>query len=99
MLTDLQILFPKVKAQPTLPVGYPNHFYSKQNRFVITMARLFTLLLVVGTLMFPVFIMIWIPMTGYWMPTLISASILLFCILTSVLTNAKPQKLVIGTAT
>jgi hypothetical protein len=98
VLTDLQRLFPTVKTQPTLGVGYSSCYFTDV-RIVLTLARLISLLLAVGVLILPVFIIIFTPMTGFWMPTLIFAAILLFSILTPVLANAKPQDLVIGTAT
>jgi hypothetical protein len=96
LLIGLQNLFLTVKIQPSRDVG---HFYSTKSRIVITMARLFALLLAVGVLIFPVFIIAFMPMTGFWMSTLILGAILFFSILTSVLTDVKLQDLVIRTTT
>jgi hypothetical protein len=98
VLTGLQRLFQTVETQPTLAVGCSS-FYSTKFRIVRTLARLLSLLVAVGVVILPVFIIVFMPMTEFWMSTLILAAILLLSTLTSVLTNAKPQDLFIGIAT
>jgi hypothetical protein len=65
---------------------------------VMAMARLICVVLTVGILIIPVFILLWIPETRAWISATVLISVLGFSILMSLLIKATVQEVLVGTA-
>jgi hypothetical protein len=65
---------------------------------VMAMAKLICVVLTVGILIIPVFILLWIPETRAWISATVLISVLGFSILMSLLIKATVQEVLVGTA-
>lgn len=72
------------------------HQYSVST--VAAIAKLLTVLLTVGILIIPVFLLLWIPMTRAWISATVLISVLAFSSLMSLFTKAEVQGVLVGTA-
>jgi hypothetical protein len=70
--------------------------YSDTKIFVV--AKMLTILLAVGMLIIPVFLLLWIPKTQACISATVLISVLLFSTLISLFTKARVQEVLVGTA-
>jgi hypothetical protein len=70
--------------------------YSRAGIAAVT--KLFTVIITVGILIVPVFILLWIPLTRAGITTVVLISVLTFSSLMSLFTKAEVREVLVGTA-
>ncbi|KAE8454353.1 hypothetical protein EG329_005278 [Mollisiaceae sp. DMI_Dod_QoI] len=91
----LNSFFKRIFRSKNNQQGIVNH-YSEST--VSAAAKLISVLLAVAVLVVPVFILLWIPETRAWISATVLISVFVFSALMSLLTEARVQEVLVGTA-